>query len=304
MHIRVLDLDGGITAQTEFMARHAATVVPLLDWGPSIRICCSHLSYRRFEQDLADRCADGEAPAISFCGSGDFHHVTFALLRRRREPFNLLILDKHPDWMNAAPIMHCGTWVSHVLRLPNLQRAFHLGADLDLDNWLRWFAPWAALREGKITTAPALRRLTIGNWARVPNQPLRVEPDRPMRAERLDELFAGARSQLGGFPLYISIDKDLLRTADAVVNWDSGRLELSEILASLNWFIAAARGRVIGMDVTGDWSQARMQGLLRGMLNLTEHPRLQVDPQEAAVVNGRTNQALVETVEQAIAAAG
>jgi len=68
-------------------------------------------------------------------------------------------------------------------------------------------------------------------------------------------------------------------------------------------FIRAAAGRVIGMDVMGDWSRPRTKGVLRSVLNITEHPALRVHPQEAAAVNGRTNQALIETVARAMAPA-
>ena len=297
MLVRILDLDGGVTAQKEFVERYAAAVVAMQDWGPAIRICCSFPAFRRFEQECIKRCPDAtQERTITFYGSGDFHHVTLALLHRLHEPFNLLILDKHPDWMNAAPIMHCGTWVSHVLRLPNLQRLFHLGGDLDFDNWLRWFAPWPLLREGRIAVRPAVRRLTRGGWRSVAPEPLRAEADQPLSAERLEDLCGKLRPDLARFPLYISIDKDLLRTADAVVNWDSGCLELAEVLRILTWFIGAAGGNLIGMDVSGDWSRPRMRGALRNVLNLTEHSALRIQPQEAAAVNGRTNQALIETV--------
>jgi hypothetical protein len=274
------------------------------DWGPSIRICCSFPAFRRFEHECADRCADqAQGPAITFYGSGDFHHVTLTLLRRLREPFNLLILDKHPDWVRGAPLMHCGVWLGHALRLPGLQRLIHLGGDLDFDNWLRWFAPWRQLREGRITVVPAVRRFDRGEWRPIPGEPLRAEPDQPMSPERLERLCGGLRAELARFPLYISIDKDVMRVADALVNWDSGRLELGEVQDLLTWFIGAAGGRVIGMDVSGDWSPARTKGLLRSVLRLTEHPALVVRPQEAAAVNGRTNQALIETVAQAMARA-
>jgi len=301
MFIRILDLDGGVTAQREFVDRSAAAVVPMQDWGPSIRICCSFPRFRRFERELANRLADEiPGPAISFCGSGDFHHVTIAFLRRLQEPFNLLVLDKHPDWMRGAPLMHCGTWAYHALRLPNLQRLFHLGGDLDFDNWLRWFAPWRLLREGRIKVVPGVRRFTRGRWRSIPCEPLRADPDRPVSAERLERLCGSFRTDLARFPLYISIDKDVMQMSDSLVNWDSGYLELREVQSALTWFIKAAVGRVIGIDVSGDWSRSRTQGILRSVLNITEHHALRVHPQEAAAVNGRANQALIKTIGRAI----
>lgn len=303
MDVRILDLDGALEAQHDFVARHAPTVIPMREWGPRIRICASHPRYRRFARECAERCAAAgvaRRPSITFCGSGDFHHVTVALLEQLREPFNVLHVDKHPDWVGYAPLVHCGTWVNHALRNPNLRRYVHVGADLDLDNGFRHVAPWWALRSGKITVLPATKRLSIGHWAQVPNQPLRVDATRPLEAGRLDELCDELRADLASVPLYVTIDKDVMRAEDAVVNWDSGRLTLDEVLTAVRWFVAAAKGRLAGVDVVGDWSVERTEGALRRILVEAEHPALTIDAQEAARVNARTNLALVEAVAGAI----
>jgi hypothetical protein len=179
---------------------------------------------------------------------------------------------------------------------------FHIGGALDLENVLYWFAPWRQLLCGTVRIAPAVHRPIRGMWKSVPCAPLREAPDRPMTDGRLETLFGEMKDELGRFPLYISIDKDVMQASDAPVNWDSGRLELDEVRRALGWFIGASAGRMIGMDVHGDWSPPRMQGLLRKMLNVTEHPKLTIDPEEAAAVNCRTNLALMETAERAIAA--
>jgi arginase family enzyme len=301
MFVRILDLDRSVAEQTRFVDAYALRAVPMRDWGPLIRICCSFERFRRFETALADRfLGEPLEPEIVFCGSGDFHHVTLALLRRVREPFNLLVLDKHPDWMRGAPLVHCGTWLRHALEIPNLQRLFQVGADRDLDNVFRWVAPWRELRNGKITVFPAVRRLCLGGWRSVPHEPLRAEPDLPAGEKRLDKCFDRVRSDVARFPLYVSLDKDLMRPSDARVNWDSGRLNLSEVQGVLKWFIGVAKGRVAGVDVTGDWSPPSARGILRRVLVAAEHPSLRVDPEEAGLVNGRTNLALVETIRQAL----
>src|SRR5262249_35571478 len=97
-------------------------------------------------------------PAVTLYGSGDFHHVTLALLARVDRPFNLLVLDNHPDWMRAIPFLHCGTWLRHALRLPNLRRVFHCGGETDFDNGYRRLAPWAEIASGRVVVLPARRR--------------------------------------------------------------------------------------------------------------------------------------------------
>jgi len=97
------------------------------------------------------------------------------------------------------------------------------------------------------------------------------------------------RSQLEKYPLYISLDKDVMVVDDAVVNWDSGHLTLPEVEIVLSTFLAMARGNLAGMDILGDWSAVQTGGLFRRYLHWTEHPALTIDPAQANRLNERTN---------------
>src|SRR5205823_5696000 len=164
--------------------------------------------------------------ALTFCGSGDFHHVSLALVRRLTTPFNLLVLDNHPDWMRGVPFLHCGTWLYHAARLPQVRRIFHVGGDVDFDNYYRWMAPWDLIESGKIVVFPAVRRYRRGRWARVEAAPLRCDAAMPFPTERVEELLTPYRRELRAWPLYVSLDKDVMVSDDAAVNWDSGHLTL------------------------------------------------------------------------------
>ncbi len=300
MRVRILDLDASVSQQSRLVVASSAEVVPVQDWGPRLRMACPFDRFRHFEDSLG-RCLDPEPrPAVTFYGSGDFHHVSLALVRRLTTPFNVLVLDKHPDWMRGIPFLHCGTWLRHALRLRLLRRVYHVGGDLDFDNAWRWLAPWDELRRGKVTVFPAVRRFRRGPWRRTPNAPLR-EDGRPVTAERVGRLLRPFAPGLARRPLYVSLDKDVMTAADAVVNWDSGHLRLAEVVAVLTAFVAAARGNVVGVDVLGDWSPVRLGGSFRRLLHATEHPRLAVDPAEAARVNERTNLALLQSLSAILA---
>jgi hypothetical protein len=195
--------------------------------------------------------------------------------------------------MVGMPFLHCGTWVAHALRLPGLQRIFHLGGDLDFDNSFRWLAPWNRLRSGKIQVFPAVSRYRKGAWRKVPNDPLRPNPATPLTASRLEQLLAPHRHDLERWPLYISLDKDVLKAEHAAVNWDSGRLDLGEVKTILEIASDMAGGRLAGMDILGDWSPVRVRGFFRAFWHVTEHPFLNIDPAEANRRNDRTNRALL-----------
>jgi hypothetical protein len=293
---RILDLDGSLVKQTKLAHRLGPVVHRLRSWGPRLRLACSFRRFGHFETALS--CTLGSAidakPSLSFIGSGDFHHVSLALLRRVECPINLLILDKHPDWMRLIPFLHCGTWVHHAALLPNVRTIFHVGGDLDFDNGYRWLAPWRRLRSGKIRVISAIRCFQRGAWKRLACPALRLEPDRVATRERIDHLIAPFREELQRWPLYISLDKDVLTASDAVVNWDSGHLTLAEVQGVLQAFFAAADFQLAGMDIVGDWSPVQVTGIGRRLLHLTEHPRLDVVPEQATLSNQKTNLQLLK----------
>jgi hypothetical protein len=298
MQVQILDLDGSLESQANLLARYRPALLPARSWGPRIRLGCAFWRFRRFGQFLNSclTATPAAGPALTLYGSGDFHHVSLALLRRIRSPLNLLVLDNHPDWMRGVPFLHCGTWVYHAARLPQVRRIFHVGGDVDFDNYYRWMAPWRLLHAGKIVVFPGRRCFRRGRWAGVANESVRARADFPTDQERLEWLLRPFRRELAEYPLYISLDKDVMTEAEAVVNWDSGHLGLAEVKAILEAFLKEAGGNLIGMDIVGDWSPVRLRGLLRRFLHWTEHPWLAPEAVAAANCNERTNLELLEAV--------
>jgi arginase family enzyme len=226
-----------------------------------------------------------------------------ALLRRLTGPFNLLVIDNHPDWMRGIPLVHCGSWLFHAAQLPGVQRIFHLGGEVDFDNAYRWLAPWPMIRSGKIVVGPARRRFRGRWWDRIQHRPLRRGADEPVSHAIIEDWLAPYRAELAARPLYISLDKDVLTASEAVVNWDSGHLTAPEVLAILETFMNAVGGESLGMDVVGDWSPIHVHGLLRRTLHWTEHPALAVDPDETARRNGALNVRLLDCLSSVPVAA-
>ena len=290
-YVRILDLDGSLEPQSELFPD--LELIPARDWGPRIRLACGFKTFDRFQRWLDDHTTE-TGPKVTLYGSGDFHHVTLALLRQISQPFNLLVLDKHPDWMSGIPFMHCGTWLRHALRLPALRRVFLCGGETDFDNTYRWLAPWNALFSGQVTVFPANRRFIRGKWKRVETRPLLAGGNTP--ATILCNALEPYREELARVPLYISIDKDVLTAQDAAVNWDSGLLRLSDAIATLQVFLTAAEGRIVGTDLLGDWSPIRLGHTLNRFCDRLDHPSPTYDPQEANDKNKRANAALLRVL--------
>ena len=210
LRTRILDVDGSLSSQADLFEAATSEWVPARDWGPRIRLACDFGAFDRFRGWL-DGAMPPDGPCLTFYGSGDFHHLTLALLGRIREPFNLLVLDKHPDWMRGIPFLHCGTWLRHALRLPNLRRAFLCGGETDFDNGYRWLAPWPEIAAGRVVIFPARRRFAGAGWAGIRVQPLLSDGIPP--AAILQSALKPYLGELGRYPLYVSIDKDVLDAA-------------------------------------------------------------------------------------------
>jgi hypothetical protein len=301
MKLQILDLDGSITSQEGLLAAYPAATWPAQHWGPAIRLACSFRRFGRFE-DTLNRALETDhdrGPAVALYGSGDFHHVSLALVRRVNFPINLLVLDNHPDWMRAVPFLHCGTWLYHAARLPQVERVFHLGGDVDFDNYYRCLAPWSLLRSGKISVVPAIRSFRGGAWAGIATDPIRsVVPERA--EDRIGAIVDGFRTELAKRPIYISLDKDVMVQEAATVNWDSGHLSVAEVLSILGAFLRGSGGNLAGMDITGDWSRVTLQGGLRRLMHFTMHPALSVDRVAAARSNEDTNLKVLAAVRAAL----
>ena len=69
--------------------------------------------------------------AITFLGSGDFHYVTYILLRRIDEPFNLLLLDNHLDIKETFNgFISCGSWLKNAFDIEYLRYIFYIGSGI------------------------------------------------------------------------------------------------------------------------------------------------------------------------------
>jgi len=105
--MNILDLDHSLTQQAPIALRLAdgrAIRMDLLALGPKLRLWSTERNYQRFAKLLQERPRRAaHRPEIFFVGSGDYHHLTPALLADLREPVTLVHFDNHPDWVRFAP---------------------------------------------------------------------------------------------------------------------------------------------------------------------------------------------------------
>jgi arginase family enzyme len=238
----VLDIDGSVGALP------GSLVLPLGAWQERVRFGCGMRAFDDFSKAL-DQTLPSKYGTV-FLGSGDFHHVSHALIARRAADgmFKVVVFDNHPDNMRFPFGIHCGSWVRHVAALPWVSHVHVLGITsrdvAAVHAWENYFTP---LRSGKLT-----------NWC------IGVDTGWAARVGLGDRFlsFDSAAELLGRFtesarrdrvPVYLTIDKDVLSPAAAHTNWDQGCMSEQEMMETITHF----RGRLIGSDITGDVSSYR-----------------------------------------------
>ena len=240
----VLDFDGSVGTLP------GACVIALGDWHQRIRFGCTMRTFSQLRRDVALQLPDAHGPV--FTGSGDFHHTSLMMIERlaHRGPMDVVVLDNHPDNMRFPWGIHCGSWVSHVVRLPFVRQVHVMGITSSDVAWNHALENrLAALWRGRLSY------WCVGVHTRWAD---RVGLGRAVRSfdsiQSMLEVFAQQQRD-SRTPIYLSIDKDVMSPLVVRTNWDQGRMDERELMQA----IALVRPRLIGSDVTGDVSVARYE---------------------------------------------
>lgn len=275
-HLRILDTDDSVDAQA---LRDAApwasdSVVDFRDLGPALRLWSRS---RTIEAARARLAQTGDPqPSITFLGSGDYHHLAALLIERVREPVSILHLDNHPDWVRLAPRWHCGSWVNRVLELPTVQRVVTAGpCSDDLVNPARKGGNLTALDTGKLALFPwqhapscVRRRIAAGPGHAWRDGALHW---RNLAERQLADACAEVIAALPTEAVWITLDQDVLPEAEALTNWDQGRMPLNAVLALIE--AVGARKRILGADVCGEYSPPAHRNLFKRIESRMDQPR-------------------------------
>ncbi|MDB5457986.1 MAG: hypothetical protein JWP92_3571 [Caulobacter sp.] len=247
-----LDLDTALEQQPTLRERGGGLAVDARDLGPALRLWSRPRALAALAERLRDRAPAGPGPDLVFAGSGDFHHVTPLLIERAIAasdlgPVTVVHFDNHPDWVRFANGLHCGSWVGRAARLPGVAKVITVGVcsdDIDRPETKR--ADLDLVAERRVELYPY----------RVPDGGpiLRVGDQAWPSIEALGEAEFAAllASRITTPAIYVTIDKDVLRSGEAITNWDQGRLSLDGLEALIR--AVCGRARLIGADVVGDWS--------------------------------------------------
>lgn len=304
MRLRIVDLDGAVTEQHLRLGHGVASpgdIVPARDLAPRLRIVAAQNALRALGQRIGQRAA-GETEVFLY-GSGDFHHITDLLLARIEEPVTVIHFDNHPDWVTFPATSNCGSWVCRALERPNVRRVVTIGptsADLAFPELKA--ANLRALRDGRLEIYP-WRAAPTRLWGRPVNNASATTSHgrliwRNLAEEAWDEFVEDLLDRLGPEPVWITFDKDVLSSDEAVTNWDQGAMRLDQVLFAVERI--AARRRILGVDICGDFSPPRFRDPMRYVLASFDHPRQPEGHAATTEINASTNTRIIAELQRVL----
>lgn len=309
MQLYLLHLDEALEAQAEFVRTCLMAGCKEIDvraQGRKFRLWARQAVVDDLHRSLRLNLAGAKKePKLCFTGSGDFHHVSSLLidlaLDEAEEAVTIVHIDNHPDWVHFSDGLHCGSWINRVADHPSVAQVITVGVcsnDLVLPE-----------RKGANLDLLERRRLELYPFNHAPsrvNRHLKGGYGFDQRSGYLhwrtigdlgfDRFLDLLMGRIDTEAVYISLDKDVLCPLDAVTNWDQGQMKLAEVLCLVSEI--GRSHRIIGADVTGDYSRPRYGGnawtklLKRGECFL-DQPRNARPDVETITINGAANYALL-----------
>lgn len=155
------------------------------------------------QEEIRKRIQEYSYKGIHFLDSGNYHYLSKFWLEKVQQPFSLILFDHHTDMQESAffGLLSCGSWVKEVLETnPYVKEVCVVGPP---KKSVEQCEPELASRV-VFVTQEELQEGKLEKW----------------------EAFLNNRKE---FPVYLSIDKDVLCLEDARTNWDQGDMRFVEL---------------------------------------------------------------------------
>ena len=178
---------------------------------------CSQEARKTIEDKIKYLSPEG----IHFIDSGNFHYVSEFWLEKIKHDFVLAVFDHHSDMVKPmfSDILSCGSWILNSLENNKyLKKVILIGID-----------------EKQVALIPKHQ-----------DKVLYLKDD---DLENLD-VWKKVDDLLHRYPLYISIDKDVLSKRVVETDWDQGSMQLIEFKILLAYLFK--NSHTIGIDICGE----------------------------------------------------
>jgi len=302
--VRILNFDESILRQKKLIGRFSPHVVDLTKLASRARFWLSRDTAQEIQNVLDPKLKN----AITFLGSGDFHQISSLLIHQFQEPISVIVLDCHPDWDIRPPKSHCGSWVNEILKNPHVEKVILLGvSSKDISTFHIVWGNLGAFQNDRLEIYPYSRRSSSVVLRKVPkSRSVKIQKKifhtemnwQELKGQNFQEFIARIKLRLPTKKVYVSLDKDCLRSAHALTNWEEGCFELDELLFLIRLILE--NFDVVGMDITGDYSAFTGKNGFKAFCGWLDCPT-NFSAKEALQptidsVNETTNIAILETI--------
>lgn len=161
---------------------------------------------------------------IHFIDGGNFHYLSYLMVRKIREPFTLVVFDHHTDMKPSifAGLLSCGCWIKRALDdQPYLKKVILIGV------------------------ADSLADTVESEYAD------RVQVFSESAAGADDSWLKALETEVSE-AVYLSIDKDAFGRKEVVTDWDQGTMTLEQLERA---YRCLESRRILGVDICGEANQ-------------------------------------------------
>lgn len=173
------------------------------------------------EKTIKDRIKNISPQGLHFIDSGNYHYATKFWIDKIKEKFNLVVFDYHSDMQKPIfnNILSCGSWIAQSLENNQyIENIILLGISKEQKR---------ALDE------------------KYNDKLVCIDSEQIKKRE-----FSQPQNLNNPYPIYISIDKDVLSRTIIETNWNQGDMKLTELKNILHGIIP--KRKIIGIDLCGE----------------------------------------------------
>ncbi len=173
------------------------------------------------EKTIKDTIKNMSPQGLHFIDSGNYHYATKFWIDKIREKFSLVVFDYHTDMQKPVfkSILSCGSWVVQCL---------------ENNSFIDKIVLMGIGKEQKLALDEKYKDKLICIDSE------QIKKNDFSQIQKLSEQY----------PVYISIDKDVLSRRVIETNWSQGNMKLTELKNILHGIIP--KRKIIGIDLCGE----------------------------------------------------
>lgn len=217
LHTLIFDFDA-VYKEQNFYERYEKNVIWRdMEQMTGVNAYCSKEAQLKIEDTLQKI----SLPTISYLDSGNYHYMTLFFLKKITVDFTLVLLDYHSDMQDGlcSSMLSCGNWVQFSIHeLPHLKQVIILGVDHN----------------------------SVPSNQKVSGCDVYTISEEMMKTCDWISLFSAQIK----YPLYLSIDKDVMSREYVETNWNQGSMTKRELEKFLEYL--QGRYQVLGIDICGE----------------------------------------------------